>query len=492
MEPEPSEGGGEPDAEAEGEATLARDLRWYSHQPNLSGQGIIAAYSGRFWVLTVLLGVICGIGASVMIGLLNLVEALAYGSGGSGFLAAVAHTPALGHVAALMIAAAIVILGLRVLKRLPTSGGTEVSDALWLQGGHMAWRGSVARGVLSIVTVGLGVSLGREAAPQLVGAASASKLATWAHLPTWQRRLLVASGAGAGFAAVYNVPLGGTLLAMEVMLGTLALPLVLPALITSVTATVVAWITLGTRPSYAVPTYAFHPTELLWAVLMGPVIGIVAVVWIRLISGAAARRPRGRLRWVAPPAVFLALALLSVQYPTLLGNGKDIVQLAVVGKLSLGLLVVLFLLKPLVTAACISSGSPGGLFTPTFSVGVLFTSATGILWSHIWGAALAGSYALIGGGAFLAACMQGPLSGAVLVLELTRHFDALMVPTLIAVAEATIVARRFGSASIYSARLRLNPEASASASAAAVATLHALDETLPADFLQAPVSGSSL
>ena len=68
------------------------------------------------------------------------------------------------------------------------------------------------------MTVGLGVSLGREAAPQLAGAATASRLAEWAKLPIWQRRLLVASGAGAGFAAVYNVPLGGTLLALEVML----------------------------------------------------------------------------------------------------------------------------------------------------------------------------------------------------------------------------------------------------------------------------------
>ena len=64
-----------------------------------------------------------------------------------------------------------------------------------------------------------------------------------------------------------------------------------------------------------------------------------------------------------------------------------------------------------------------------------------------------GSYALIGGGAFLAAAMQGPLSSMVLVLELTRHTDALMVPTLFGVAEATFVARRLRAPSIYAARL---------------------------------------
>ncbi len=65
---------------------------------------------------------------------------------------------------------------------------------------------------------------------------------------------------------------------------------------------------------------------------------------------------------------------------------------------------------------------------------------------------------MIGGGAFLAAAMQGPLSGVVLVLELTRNFDALIAPTLLAVAEATVIARRLGAPSIYSARLRPAPE----------------------------------
>src|SRR5579872_2716585 len=107
-------------------------------------------------------------------------------------------------------------------RRRPAGGGREVSEALWLRRGRLGFVPSLARGALSIVTVGMGVSLGREAGPQLAGAATASRLADWADLPLWQRRLLVAAGAGSGFAAVYNVPLGGTLLALEVMLGSLA------------------------------------------------------------------------------------------------------------------------------------------------------------------------------------------------------------------------------------------------------------------------------
>jgi H+/Cl- antiporter ClcA len=231
-----------------------------------------------------------------------------------------------------------------------------------------------------------------------------------------------------------------------------------------------------------VPTYNVHASQLVWAALMGPVIGLVAVAWARLITLATRlRQPSGPGRYVIPVAVFAALAALSLPYPQLLGNGKDIVALAVVGKVSIGLLAVLFVLKPIVTAACISSESPGGLFTPTFAIGVLLAGLAGSAWSHLWPGAAAGSYALIGGGAFLAAAMQGPLSGTVLVLELARHFDALIVPTLLAVAEATIVARRFGALSIYSARVGSEPGGVKPPTGSAMATLYALDEALPAD-----------
>ena len=98
-----------------------------------------------------------------------------------------------------------------------------------------------------------------------------------------------------------------------------------------------------------------------------------------------------------------------------------------------------------------------------------------------------GTYALIGGGAFLAAAMQGPLAGAVLVLELTRHLDPLMVPILIAVVEATVVSRRLGAASIYSARLDSGEvmASSPTANAASVAAVYALDEALPPNFTRA-------
>jgi H+/Cl- antiporter ClcA len=122
------------------------------------------------------------------------------------------------------------------------------------------------------------------------------------------------------------------------------------------------------------------------------------------------------------------------------------------------LLAVLLVLKPLVTAACLGSGAPGGLFTPTLAYGVLLGGLLGEAWAQIWPGAPLGSYAIIGGAAVLGASMQGPLAAVVLLLELTHHADALMVAILIAVVEATVLARVMGAPSIYSARLSALPE----------------------------------
>jgi CIC family chloride channel protein len=426
-------------------------------QPNVPGRGIVASYGLRFWILVVLVGLGAGVGGAALMELLRAIQHLAWSYHSGDFLEGVKRTPSTQRVLVLLVGGVVAGAGALALARsgqLPARAQVgEVTEAIWLRGARLPLVGSVARGVQSIVIVALGASLGREAAPQLVGASLASAVSDWARLPEWQRRLLVASGAGAGMAAVYNVPLGGALFALEVLLGTLTLPLVLPALATSLIATAVAWVALPTSPTYKIPTYPIHASQVVWALIVGPIAGLAAIGWIRLIQRAHALRLTGWMRLAAPIAVFAALGALAIAYPQLLGNGKPVVQLALVGKLSVGLLAVLLVLKPLVTAACLGSGAPGGLFTPTLAYGVLLGGLLGEGWTQIWPGAPLGSYAIIGGAAVLGASMQGPLAAVVLLLELTHHADALMVPILLAVVEATVLARVLGTPSIYSARI---------------------------------------
>jgi len=95
----------------------------------------------------------------------------------------------------------------------------------------------------------MGASIGREAAPKLLGGASGSMLAGWGGLSAQQRQLLVACGGGAGLAAVYNVPLAGALFTAEILLGSITLPVMLSAIACSAIATATAWVYLPNRPS---------------------------------------------------------------------------------------------------------------------------------------------------------------------------------------------------------------------------------------------------
>jgi chloride channel protein, CIC family len=186
--------------------------------------------------------------------------------------------------------------------------------------------------------------------------------------------------------------------------------------------------------------------------------GLVSIAYVRLIAWADGHKPMGlRLHGarllLVPLAVFTALGCLAIPFPHLLGNGKDVVQLALDSKLGLGLLVALVILKPLATAACLGSGAPGGLFTPTITLGALLGGLLGVIWAHIWPGTPPGFCALIGAGAVLAAATQGPVSAMALMIELTRRMDVTMVPMLLAVVGATAVARRLEVRSIYSGRI---------------------------------------
>jgi H+/Cl- antiporter ClcA len=244
------------------------------------------------------------------------------------------------------------------------------------------------------------------------------------------------------------------LLTAEVLAGCVTLPTVLPAMACSGIATVVGWLYLPSGPTYpGVPGYPFRPTELVWSLLAGPLIGLVAVGFIRLMAWVSHIRPSGWFALVAALPAFLTLGVIGLWYPQLFGNGKSIAQDAFLGLSSLTLLLVLAVLKPLVTALCLASGASGGLFTPTMSTGAALGGLLGAAWSLLWPGAPVGAYALIGAAAMIGASMQAPLAGLTLAVELTHSGLELMVPMVAATVLATVTVRYLDGYSIYSARL---------------------------------------
>lgn len=434
---------------------LSTSLVQASVQPNDVAGNRLLGLSLRFWTMVVLTGIGAGLGAGLLMLLLRLVQHLAYSYQSGDFLDGVRHVSHLRRVLLLIGGGVVTAGGILLLRQTPGGSGGKLNERIWFHSGLLAEAKTLAQAVLSIVIVGLGASLGRETAPKQAGAAVASWLSRRFHLSPAESRLLAACGAGAGIGAVYNVPFGGALFALEVLLGTMALPLIPPALATSVIATVVAWLMLPDVATYSIATFPIDPGQIVWAFGFGPIAGLASVLYVRLIVRADSWKPKRSIAPVMPVAVFAALGLLAIPFPQLLGNGKDIAQLAFDGRVGLWLLLTLVILKPLATAACLGSGAPGGLFTPSITFGALLGALLGEAWSAFWPGAMPGSYAIIGAAAILAASMQAPLAAVVLMIELTHHINTMMVPILIAVTGAAVVARRLDPRSIYSGRIHL-------------------------------------
>lgn len=409
--------------------------------------------AARFWLALMLTGIGTGIAAAALTRLLEAVQHLAWSGSGAKLLEAAEQAGAWRHVLVLVGAGLVTGLGQIVLGRLSSGNGIDTTAAIWFHAGRLPALRTLGSALLSIFIVGMGVSLGREGAPKQAGAVMANFFADKGSLSDEQRRLLVACGAGAGMGAAYGVPLGGALFSLEVMRGMLALRYVLPALFTSLVATGVSWIVLPDAPTYLIPAFPRSASVIVWALVAGPVAGLVSVWYVRAISWADRSRPTGWRRLTAPVVGLGLLGVVSIWFPQLLGNGKDISLLAFAGQVAPVLLLTLLLLKPAATVLCMRCGAPGGLFTPSLTVGAMLGGVLGYAWSLLWPGVPAGLFAVLGAGAVLAATTQGPVSTVVLMMELTGRDRSFILPLLLVVGLATLVARSIEPRSIYDARL---------------------------------------
>jgi CIC family chloride channel protein len=445
--PSPSEG---PPAPAHERPVYYRSLREFLRQ--------LPRVSQRFWVLVVATGVVSGVGAVGLLGLLGLVRRLAWGDAAT-FLAAFSTSSPARRIAVPAVAGGLVAAVMLLVRgRVGGHGTSGIIESIWTKQGRMPLRRSLLRGVVSIVAVGMGASLGREGALLQTGAASGSWLARRFDLEPGQARLLVACGAASGIAAAYNVPIGGALFGLEVLLGSFALELLGPIVVSCVTATVIARVFLGASPSYVIPGYALlKPTELLVGLAMAPALGLAAALFIKVLGWTEAQLYRVP-RWLAallPPAAMAIVGAAAVRFPDLLGNGYDTVEATLLGATPVLLLVALPALKLAATALCAGSGVPGGLFTPSLMYGALLGGALGELAHRVYPGlgAPASAFALVGMAGVLAGTTHASVSAVLIIFELTGDYGVI-VPLMLSSFVAAATSRAFEPESLYTAPLR--------------------------------------
>src|SRR6266404_8570685 len=394
------------------------------------------------WLTLVLVtfatGVASGFGGMALALLLRLVEHIAYGHGlhtivgRVSFLQEVTAASDVRRFLALCSCGAVAGIGWWLLYRFGTPL-VSIRQAVQ-KGGRMPFWATLTHAILQIVTVGLGSPLGREVAPRELGAALATKVCARANLTPECTRIMIACGAGAGLAAVYNVPLGGTLFTLEVLLGTFSLSASVAALATCVIATLVAQLGLGNGLQYSVPPLAISPSIIVWSLLVGPVIGAAAYLFVRVTEAARVHSPRDWSRVARCALVFPSIGLLAIPFPQLLGNGKGLAQVGFDNEVGLALAATLLLFRVVVLVASLRAGAEGGLLTPGLSVGALLGIILGSFWNHVWPTQSLAGFAIVGGAAFLASSMKMPLTAIVLTVEFTGIGQKFLVPLSLAVA----------------------------------------------------------
>ncbi|NWE47286.1 chloride channel protein [Pseudomonas gingeri] len=396
--------------------------------------------------VVVLTGIGAGLGGMLLAMLLHGIQHMAYGYGQDSltshetFLIGVSSASPERRVLVLALCGLVAGLGWWAVYRFGRPL-VSIKRAVAPAAPDMPVKTTLAHALLQIITVALGSPLGREVAPREVGALVGAWLSRKARLPADSHRLMIACGAGAGLAAVYNVPLGGAVFVLEVLLASFSWPAAIMALATSAIGAGVAWIGLGAQAQYVVPALPLTPGLLAWSLIAGPLLGLAAHGFVRLTGRARATAARGWRLPVLSLINFTLIGCIAIYLPQVLGNGKGPAQLGFDSELTIGLAALLLVVKVLITSSSLRAGAEGGLLTPGLAIGALLAIILGGLWSLAWPGIPLGAFAIVGAAAFLAASMSMPLTAIVLVAEFTRIDHDFLVPIILAVVGSVCMSR---------------------------------------------------
>ena len=304
-----------------------------------------------------------------------------------------------------------------------------------------------------LLAIGSGLALGREGPSVQMGASLAHPLGRFFRRDWADCRVLIAAGAGAGLATAFNAPIAGAVFVLEELVRRFETRIAIAALGASATAIAVARVFLGEAPDFhVVPLdYADGKIAPLFFVL-GVIAGLLAVLYNRSLL-AAIHAADGLQRWpveVRAAAIGAAVGVLAWFAPELVGGGDAITQRTLAGGIVMAALPWVLMLRFGLGAVSYAASTPGGLFAPLLVLGAqlgwLFGGAC--QWAFPAASIEPAAFAVVGMAAFFTGVVRSPITGIILVLEMTAGFK-LCLPMLGACFTAMLVPAMLDNAPIY-------------------------------------------
>jgi len=352
-------------------------------------------------------------------------------------------------------------VGLWLVRRFaPEAAGSGIPHlkSVVLGQSQLRWKRILpVKFLAGLASIGGGLALGREGPTIQMGGATGLMVSTWFRVKPGEgeRKALISAGAGAGLAAAFNAPLAGVIFVLEELHGSFTPVIFVAAFLASVTADVVCRVLTGETPVFSLhgmpaPSLGALPV----ALLLGILAGLAGVLFNRCLLASLAFFDRLR-SW--PPlalgaGVGLVVGLAAWVYPEVSGSGATLAEWAFRGAIAPRWILALIAVRFALTMVSYGSGSAGGFFAPLLVLGALGGLGVG----HLAHAVAPGSaafpevFAVLGMGALLTAAVRAPLTGIVLMIELTGQYD-FMLPLLVSCFAAYGVAEALRDAPIYEA-----------------------------------------
>jgi CIC family chloride channel protein len=351
--------------------------------------------------------------------------------------------------------AAVVAIGL-VRTFAPETNGSGIPhlEAVLRRFRQMRWRHILpvkfAGGTLAI---GGGLALGREGPTVQMGGAVGAAVSEFLKVSTRERMILIAAGAGAGLAAAFNAPLAGFIFVLEELQRDFRRGVFAAALVAAAVADILARSVSGQLPVFAVPSYPTPPLITLPIfVVLGVVAGLLGVIFNRtlLVSlNLFSRVPARLILWVAA-LIGAVIGLISWFVPEAGGGGHHLTERILVGEMALVAIPIWFGLRFAMTMASYSTGAPGGIFAPLLALGALIGLGIGQIMHMMMPTVVTQPevFAVVGMAAYFAAIVRAPLTGVVLIIEMTGNYWQLL-PLMTACFCAYLVAEHLQDVPIY-------------------------------------------
>lgn len=381
------------------------------------------------------------------------------------------ETPAQMLVRALLPALGGLLVGLVIYRILNLSGGHGVPSVMKaVATGNMNLApGMAIKSASSVVTISSGGSVGPEGPIIEIGSVVGSLVGREGAVSKERVGTLVGAGAAAGIAGIFNAPIGGVFLALELLMRDFTVRTFGPVVIASVVASATSETILPNRPVFPkIPDHVLATVAPSWAqfamfLLLGLITGVGGAVMVYTLYRAHDLFQKVHIpTWMKPGLGGLLVGLVGLAFPSVIGEGYEFVSAQVlehywhaenvpVIATAAAFFIFVAIVKIIATGLSLGSGGTGGAFAPAMVAGAAMGAGFGVLCNVVapqWAPAIP-IFAMVGMAGAVCSALNIPWAGFLIIYEISGADYRLVMPLMITVTMSAFMSTIFNMGSVY-------------------------------------------